>query len=411
MKILFIIPSLANGGQERAGMILCNYLMNYHQVLAVCFEPPSANEYDYKCDIYRIVNPSKKGFSARLIGLLKKIKDLSKLKNKYRPDFSIAFGDSAIVINHFSKGKEIKIASLRHSFKNSLLANSIVEKFYDRLYKYSLKAADKIVPVSNEINKELKVLFNIENTLFVNNGYDLEKIKSNSILPIENNLLPFFNGKVLIHLGRFDATKCHFHLVRFFILCKEKLPEIKLILLGGIDISRQENTKIYEFCTDYLQQKNCKIIYNNRQYTEEEISAADVLFLGYQANPFQYLSKADLFIFPSALEGFPNALMEAMACGLPVISSDCPTGPKEILDDKESGEQFGILLPVFDHFFDSQDKTINENHKLWALTICDVLSDEKELKKYAAKSFKSASQYSMENVCKKWLEILHTSKK
>ena len=239
--------------------------------------------------------------------------------------------------------------------------------------------------------------------------FDIDKIKEKAMLPIDESLLPFFNNKVLAHLGRFDTTKCHFDLVKFFILTKEKLPGVKLILLGGIDSSRAENTRIYEFCINYLKKNNCKIIQHGKQYTADEVSAADVLIMGHQMNPFQYLSKADLFVFPSSLEGFPNALMEAMVCGLPVISSDCPTGPKEILIDNETGEQFGYLLPVFNHVFNVEDNTVNENHKLWAETICNLLTDEKLVKKFSIQSFKRAQQYSVDFVCKKWLQILPTA--
>ena len=156
MKILFILPSLANGGQEKAGMILCNYLMQYHKVLTLCFTPPSTNEYNYKCDIIRIVLPTRNSLPARILGLIEKVRRTIKIKNNFQPDISIAFGDNAIVINYFTGSKEFKIASLRHSFKNSLLAQTAAEKFYNKLYHFSLKRADRIVPVSNEINNELK---------------------------------------------------------------------------------------------------------------------------------------------------------------------------------------------------------------------------------------------------------------
>ncbi|MCU0834761.1 MAG: glycosyltransferase, partial [Chromatiaceae bacterium] len=68
----------------------------------------------------------------------------------------------------------------------------------------------------------------------------------------------------------------------------------------------------------------------------------DVDLPGFQANPYAYLARAALFVLSSAWEGSPNALAEALALGTPVVSTDCPSGPRELLD----GGRFGPLVPV-----------------------------------------------------------------
>jgi len=70
----------------------------------------------------------------------------------------------------------------------------------------------------------------------------------------------------------------------------------------------------------------------------------DVELRGFVANPFAYMARAAVFVLSSAYEGFGNALVEALACGCPVVSTDCPSGPAEILE----GGAYGRLVPVGD---------------------------------------------------------------
>jgi glycosyltransferase involved in cell wall biosynthesis len=72
--------------------------------------------------------------------------------------------------------------------------------------------------------------------------------------------------------------------------------------------------------------------------------ASDVALLGYAENPYAYMARATVFVLSSKFEGFGNALVEAMACGCPVVSTDCPGGPREILD----AGRYGDLVPVGD---------------------------------------------------------------
>jgi glycosyltransferase involved in cell wall biosynthesis len=72
--------------------------------------------------------------------------------------------------------------------------------------------------------------------------------------------------------------------------------------------------------------------------------AADVWFAGFDKNPFRYMAKAALLLHASRAEGMPGAQIQAMACGLPVVATDCEFGPREVIRDGENG----YLVPVGD---------------------------------------------------------------
>ena len=93
-----------------------------------------------------------------------------------------------------------------------------------------------------------------------------------------------------------------------------------------------------------------------REDLEEQIDnlgiSERVFLMGFESNPFQYLKVADIFVFSSNHEGFPNVIMEAMACGLPIITTNCKSGPDEIMELNETKSDdimltdYGILSPV-----------------------------------------------------------------
>ena len=76
----------------------------------------------------------------------------------------------------------------------------------------------------------------------------------------------------------------------------------------------------------------------------QEGFGSDALLPGFRANPYKYMRKAAVFVLPSMFEGLPMVLVEALACGCPVVATDCPHGPREILE----GGRWGRLVPVGD---------------------------------------------------------------
>lgn len=406
MNILFIAPSLGGGGQEKAGMILCNHLQQFHKVTVVTLTSGSKYNYNYTCPVISLNTPTAKSSYGKAIVLIKRIFTLKKIKKKIKPDISIAFGNGAVIANYLSGGKEKKITSIRQSFSYIKNYRSFANKIQQLFFLRALKSADRIIPVSNEINQELLQLYHIHNNYFVHNGVNIAEIQQQCAEPLENNLQFFFNDQVIIHVARIDLSKRTWEVVKLFTLVKKELPKAKLILAGVIDSSDKMNQKMFDFCIKYLNQHHFKIIDGSKKHSPKEVAAADVLMTGFFENPFSLMYRSSVFVLPSSREGFSNATLEAMACGLPVIISDCDTGPREILINKTLKEEYGILLPTFQQSFEHNRYTINENHLKWKSAIISLLSNAELRGHYKKLSLKRVLDFNVSATLHKWDDVL-----
>ncbi|MFZ1527348.1 MAG: glycosyltransferase [Ferruginibacter sp.] len=393
MKIIFVIPSLARGGQEKAGMLLCNFLRNYHDVTVICFENEQPDDFSYLVPVIRLADVKAGSFFSKTIKSFRRISHLRRIKKQQRADISIAFGNTAIIANWLSSVGERQIVSIRQSFKWILEQKGILMKLHLSFYVKALKRAHTIVSVSSHINSEL-LKFNISNNIVIHNGIDVVDIVNRGSVAVEG----MKENKIYIsHCGRFDYSKGHWHLVKVFIEIKKKCRNAVLLLLGGIDMSGS-GKRIYDFCIACL-------AFYGFTWSSKISDEADVIFLGHQENPFKFISKSSLFLLTSVWEGFPNALLEAMACAVPVVAADCPTGPAEILKN-ETGRDFGILLPAFSEKFDPLNFAVSEDEVLAGSRITELLLNSDDASFFSAQSVNRSLQFSIENTGNKWLKVI-----
>lgn len=114
-----------------------------------------------------------------------------------------------------------------------------------------------------------------------------------------------------------------------------------------------------------------------------------VHFPGFTTTPHDAMRKADLFVVPSRCEGFSNVLVEAMACGLPVVSFDCPSGPRHIIDEGING----LLVPP-------------QDVRALAASLERLMNDENERRRLGANGRESSRRFSVESVMSKWNELV-----
>ncbi len=233
---------------------------------------------------------------------------------------------SFLLFNNF-KSKNILIFSFQSNFFSILISKIINSKLIIRLntspekysqsfhkkllFKILYGLADEIIVNSYEFKKNIKNYFNLKSNVILNpikRNYTKKKI----------NFFKNFQGLKIITIGRLSNQKDHITLLKALNLLKNiSKVNFKLYLIGR----GYNHAMLLDFIISNNLQKNIKLA-------------------GYKKNASDYLKSADLFILSSKYEGLPNALIEAQAAGVPVISSNCPSGPQEILMNGKLGDLY-----------------------------------------------------------------------
>ena len=185
------------------------------------------------------------------------------------------------------------------------------------LYKKIYNLADKIIVNSEDFKKELKLKFNLKSEC-IYNPLNKKEIIKNSKKKLTSSFFKKGDFKI-ISVARFSSQKDHTSLIRSINLLKDKYKNIKVVLIGSGNKKKEIQNLIVELGLSKI-----------------------IKILNFKKNPFPYIKQSDLFILSSNFEGLPNVLLEAITLDKFVISSNCPTGPSEILDNGKGGLLFKV---------------------------------------------------------------------
>ena len=382
MKISILKESLCIGGTERSAANISVALAKKHDVTTVLFDG-SQIVYPYGGKLVDMKLPSRTNIVKKIITAIQRRTGLLKLMKKEKYDVVFLFAWQKNPINTLKLKNCVKIISIRDF-------GALKQK--PELYKKSLDVSDGVICNSQYIRDYYvdKYPEDAEKAFAVHNIIDVEKILAQSKEPIDDEAFINFRNshkKVIVAVGRFCREKAFENLILAFKECKDKMNDIGLVFIG-----------------DGEPKENCIRI------AKEADIDADVYFAGYQKNPYKYMARCDAFVLSSRSEGFPNVLAEAMALSLPVISTNCLTGPAEILmkncdysvaEDTFKECDYGIITPRYDSC--GEELAISQ----LAGAIVHLLSDEELMKKYGELASERAADFSAEAAVKKLEEIFH----
>jgi len=313
-KVLIILNDLGGGGAERVFVNIANNFVSAGIETEMLVGT--------KEGVYlEILNPKISVHDLSATNFLQYKKKLPAfLKNKtYTHIFTTRDYTSAATIMAKRKLKlQVSvIATLHYNLYNSL---KTLSRSYGILLKYLNKGyiakANRIVAVSNGVAEGFRKVVGAENCrhlqVIYNPVFD-DDIYEKARESVREGF--FLNGRTtLISVGRIDENKNHSLLIDAFVLASQKNSNLQLLILGTGSYEGEIRKKISSL---HLQDK--------------------VHLLGFQQNPFAYMAKSDLLVLSSLSEGLPTVLIEALALGVNVVSTDCPSGPDEILEQGKYG--------------------------------------------------------------------------
>lgn len=355
MRITLVISSLQRGGAERVMSIMANYwIAQGHDVTLLTIDPLELDTFELHPGIKRLAlglsgksETAWQGFKNNIPRILR----LRKVISELRPDVAISFMDR----------QNVMTVMATFGLPIPLIISERVDPRYEKINFYwnwarrlVYRFADALVIQAESIRPWTRGIISADRVHVIPNPVHLQ--------PIERNPEP---DKIIVGMGRLVYQKGFDLLLNAFARCTQKYPDWRLVILG-------EGPE-----RDHLK----RLIL--------ELSLKEKVELpGVTMNPVVVLQKASLFVLSSRWEGFPNALLEAMACGLPVISFDCPSGPSEIIRH----EVDGLLVPL---------------EKAEALTEAMLLLMENEDKRnqLGAKAVEVHERFALDKIMGQW-EVL-----
>lgn len=393
-NIMFIVPNMVGGGAEKTVGNLSIELSKFYKIYLVIIESPSEHFYDFSGKLVSLKDEIKKRYSKfdfllkipfikRIMKLFFRVHLLKKMKKEYKIHASISFLFPADIINVLSKIQEKTIISLRNY--TSLGEPGFIKKY---AVKFNLTKCDQIIAISEGVKKDAISTYGIKAGKFkvIYNPCVMHEFNSTN-----NNYVEITGKYNVLNVGRLSDCKGQWHLIRAFSEVVKQLPDAKLYILGVGPFAEYLETLV----DDYNLQKN-------------------IYLVGFVGNPKYYYDHCNLFAFSSIHEGLGNAVVEAIHCELPVISTDYLAGATELLSpdlqNKEINEitygKYGVIVPKMDGIKYKSKDPLTRSEKILADGMIKILKDENMQIYYKEKLKERRKDFTVEKIVDEWKSII-----
>ncbi len=320
-QIAFFLPSFEIGGAERNTLKLLSFLDRQKYQLSLVLGQKIGGFVDEIPKDVAVVDLYAKGYLATFFAIKRYLAT-------QKPDVLVSafphFNVICLAARQFS-GAKTKIIITEHTPYSLLtktarnLRNKMVAMLLLPLaIKIYYPKANAIICVSRGVKEDLEKLIAVKNATVIYNPIVDSHIESLAAEPVQEVEL-FADGlPVIIAVGRLAKAKDYPTLFAALAVVLQKRPAKLLILGQGPEEA-------------FLKTMARKMGLQDK-----------IHFLGFQKNPYAYLKKSHVYVLSSVQEGFGNSIVEAMACGVPVVATNCHSGPAEIIEDGKNG----LLVPV-----------------------------------------------------------------
>lgn len=357
-KICFLVNSLKRGGAERVIANLAEYFWIEGYCVKIVTPIQEKEEYSVNTEIGRIMSepPKERLHGNRIHNFLVRLRYLRNIWKQEKPDIIISFiGKVNMMALLTTRGLKIPVLVSVRSDPNREYKDKVLKFLSKTLFCCArgiivqTRDAESYFPVW--LRRKCKILPNPLNSEFIREPY--QGIRKN----------------VIVTVGRLDVNKNQKLLIDVFGKISDEFPELELEIYG-----------------DGNQRKEWQA------YTEQMRWGKKVHFMGRCDRIADHIQDARIFVLTSRVEGMPNALMEAMALGIPCISTDCPCGgPRTLIQHGKNG----VLFPV-------------DDTKGLETLLRNILKDKQFEEQLGKQAYESAKLWRPEIVNRQWQEYIES---